>query len=102
MRFPRLTQCTRRAWLASLAAVSAARADTYSGEIIDTHVHFYDPTRPQGVPWPSAKETQLYKRTLPSDFREATRDLGVTGVIVVILGGAVRADRSAPTTSLAD
>ena len=21
--------------------------------IIDTHTHFYDPTRPEGVPWPN-------------------------------------------------
>ena len=24
--------------------------------IIDTHTHFYDPNRSQGVPWPSADD----------------------------------------------
>jgi len=53
------------------------------GGIIDTHVHFYDPTRPQGVPWPPKNESLLYKPTLPDDFRRASGGLGVTGVVVV-------------------
>lgn len=34
-------------------------------EIIDTHTHFYDPTRPQGVPWP-AKDNKLLRLPVPS------------------------------------
>ena len=26
--------------------------------IIDTHTHFYDPTRPEGVPWPNFAHTR--------------------------------------------
>jgi L-fuconolactonase len=63
--------------------LSALAARPYSGPIVDTHVHFYDPTRPQGVPWPSPKETGLYRRTLPEDFRSAAAGLGITGVVVV-------------------
>jgi predicted TIM-barrel fold metal-dependent hydrolase len=37
----------RRSFLASVAAAAALRP-----AIIDSHVHFYDPSRPQGVPWP--------------------------------------------------
>jgi predicted TIM-barrel fold metal-dependent hydrolase len=61
----------------------AADSAALPGGIIDTHVHFYDPTRPQGVPWPPKNESLLYKPTLPDDFRRASRGLGVTGVVVV-------------------
>ena len=62
---------------------TARAAVSYSGPIIDTHVHFYDPGRPQGVPWPPAKDELLYRRTLPQDFRQATAGLGITGVVIV-------------------
>ncbi len=29
--------------------------------IIDTHIHLYDPMRPQGVPWPDPENTLLYR-----------------------------------------
>jgi L-fuconolactonase len=51
--------------------------------IIDTHTHFYDPSRPQGVPWPSPKETQLYRTVLPRHFKQIAQPLGVTGTVVV-------------------
>lgn len=52
-------------------------------EIIDCHTHFYDPARPQGVPWPSPTETQLYRRVLPADYRKLAEPLGITGTMVV-------------------
>jgi predicted TIM-barrel fold metal-dependent hydrolase len=36
--------------------------------IIDTHTHFYDPSRPQGVPWPPKNEPRLYRTVLPRDY----------------------------------
>lgn len=51
--------------------------------LIDTHVHFYDPARPQGVPWPTKDDTLLYRTVLPDSFRTLTGPLGVTGVIVI-------------------
>lgn len=51
--------------------------------IVDTHTHFYDPTRPQGVPWPSAEETWLYRPVLPAHFRALAEPCGVTGTVVV-------------------
>ena len=62
-------------------------AAPYMGKIIDTHVHFYDPTRSQGVPWPSPKEPLLYQKTLPDRFRRATNGLRIAGVIVVEASG---------------
>jgi len=79
---------TRRTLLGA-AALEAAQGFAQASEsggpsrIIDTHTHFYDPTRPQGVPWPSKGESLLYRRTLPEDFRQAVRGLRVTGTVVV-------------------
>ena len=36
-------------------------------QIIDTHTHFFDPQRPQGVPWPNPDNPDLYRTTLPED-----------------------------------
>lgn len=51
--------------------------------IIDTHTHFYDPSRAQGVPWPPKDDPVLYRRFLPQEFVQLTRPLGVTGTVVV-------------------
>lgn len=50
---------------------------------IDCHTHFYDPTRPQGVPWPGKDNKQLYRRMLPADFKAVAAPHGVTGTVVV-------------------
>ena len=51
--------------------------------IIDTHTHFYDPSRPQGVPWPPKDDAVLYRRVLPRDFKALAAPLGITGTVVV-------------------
>ena len=51
--------------------------------IIDTHVHFYDTTRPGGVPWPPEDNELLYRPILPPHFVERTEKMGVTGTVVV-------------------
>ena len=51
-------------------------------DIIDCHTHFYDPTRPQGVPWPG-KGTPLYRRVLPADLRGLPKFRPVTGTVIV-------------------
>lgn len=51
--------------------------------IIDTHIHLFDPRRPEGVPWPDKKETALYRPALPSRYRKVTKGLGVVGAIEV-------------------
>jgi predicted TIM-barrel fold metal-dependent hydrolase len=51
--------------------------------IIDCHVHFYDPTRAGGVPWPPAADTMLYRPVLPEAYRRMTASLGIKGVIEV-------------------
>jgi L-fuconolactonase len=51
--------------------------------IIDTHTHFYDPSRPEGVPWPREDNETLYRTVLPDEFAATAGPLGVTGTVVV-------------------
>ena len=51
--------------------------------IIDTHTHFYDPTRPQGVPWPNPDDKVLYRTVLPEHYKALAVPEGVTGTVVV-------------------
>mgnify|MGYP006287607733 CR=1 FL=1 len=51
-------------------------------DIIDCHTHFYDPTRPEGVPFP-AKGTRLYRTVLPEHFRAQKMFRRVTGTVIV-------------------
>ena len=71
---------------AGAAAASAGATDAAAGKfpfpIIDTHVHLYDPTRPQGVPWPGPEQPKsIYRRFLPADYRKIAEPYGVVGLI---------------------
>jgi len=52
-------------------------------EIIDTHTHFYDPTRPEGVPWPGKDDKALYRAVLPAEFKKLAVPLGIVGTVIV-------------------
>jgi len=51
--------------------------------IIDCHIHLFDTTRPQGVPWPDKNDPVLYKPALPARYRELIKGLGIVGAIEV-------------------
>lgn len=51
--------------------------------IIDTHIHLFDPTRKQGVPWPPKDNPILYKAALPARYRAIAVPLGIRGAIEV-------------------
>ena len=51
--------------------------------IIDTHTHFYDPRRPEGIPWPPDSNELLYRPVLPEHHRKLSEAEGVTGTVVV-------------------
>ena len=79
---------TRREFLVAAASltVTACRAETATprpAKIIDTHTHFYDPTRPQGVPWPPKDDVVLYRTTLPERYRVLPVPQRVDGTVVV-------------------
>jgi L-fuconolactonase len=86
---------TRRAFLsraaASLGALAACpplrlRAATNSpapARIIDTHTHFYNPTREGGVPWPAKTDALLHRTVLPQHYRALKVPQKVDGTVVV-------------------
>jgi L-fuconolactonase len=89
-----MSTMNRRRFLGSVAAVAAGTlvpielpaespALRKVEPIIDTHVHFYDPSRPGGVPWPPASDTLLYRPVLPEAYKKVTARLGIKGVIEV-------------------
>lgn len=57
--------------------------DMPSIPIIDCHTHFYDPSRPEGVPWPDKNDSWLYRTVLPEDYKRLARPLGIVGTVVV-------------------
>jgi predicted TIM-barrel fold metal-dependent hydrolase len=69
--------------LAAGFALGNTRARAASIPIIDTHIHLFDPTRPQGVPWPNKNNTVLYQPALPERYRKIAAPLGITGAIEV-------------------
>lgn len=75
---------TLSGWASALRAtpgqVTAGAGDL---DIIDAHTHFYDPTRPAGVPWPPREDKLLYRRVLPKDYRALPVAQPVTGTVVV-------------------
>jgi L-fuconolactonase len=62
--------------------VSALAPTAYTGPIIDSHIHLFDPRRPEGIPWPTPADS-IYAAHLPSDYWALAADHGITGVIAV-------------------
>ena len=77
------TAPSRRAFLAAAAgalAPSSAPAQDAPIPIIDTHIHLYDPRRPQGTPYPPGPNPQP---ALPDRYAAEIAQIGVTGGIKV-------------------
>src|SRR5688572_29003388 len=72
-----------RTSLGGLLTTGALAQEKPRLDIIDTHTHFYDPTRPEGVPWPARTDKRLYRRVLPEEYQKLARPLGVIGTVVV-------------------
>ena len=78
-------QPPRRAVLAGLAATAVAgtvQAQNADIPIIDTHVHQFDPRRPQGVPY-SGPKGQPPQIALPEIYHPLAAPTGIVGAIVV-------------------
>lgn len=90
-----MSQMSRREWLVaglatgvgvgvSLGGALPAGAEGDAGlRVVDTHTHFYDTARPQGVPWPGKDDRWLYRPVWPAEFRRLTASEGVVGTVVV-------------------
>ncbi len=74
----------RRTFLAGSAALALSPADAAPNmPIIDCHIHLFDVSRPQGVPWPDKNDKVLYKTALPDRYRKIAVPLGIVGAIEV-------------------
>ena len=76
----------RRTFLGVAAGLTLADAGAQTPSsipVIDTHIHLYDPTRPQGVPWPNKENKILYQTSLPPRYRKIVEPLGIVGAIEV-------------------
>jgi L-fuconolactonase len=65
------------------SAAGAMSEASHAIQIIDTHIHLFDPTRTGGVPWPTKDDKVIYKPALPSRYEQIARPLGVVGAIAV-------------------
>ncbi len=66
-----------------VAACGVARGAGDKPVVIDTHTHFYDPTRKEGVPWPGKGDKVLYRAVLPAEYKKLATPHGITGTVVV-------------------
>jgi L-fuconolactonase len=83
---------TRRSFIVAGAYASLAHAVPGSAEnieCIDTHTHFYDPSRPGGIAWPPKDAKELYRTVLPAEYRKLAAPLGIAGTVVVEASPAV-------------
>ena len=69
------------------ATLQAAPGQPFSGPdaftVIDAHTHFYDPTRPAGVPWPPRDDKLFYRTVLPKHYLALPVPRPVAGTFVV-------------------
>ena len=72
---------SRRTFLASTTLAASAQQPEIP--IVDTHIHLFDPRRPQGIPWPTKDDARLYKPALPDRYLKVTKGQGVVGAIEV-------------------
>jgi L-fucono-1,5-lactonase len=86
---------TRRTFLTEVAAVGgtvlisgrasrpqSSQSGITSIPIIDTHIHLFDPTRPQGAPWSGPPGVPV-QPSLPPRYRKLAAPLGIVGAIKV-------------------
>ncbi|MGY4493643.1 amidohydrolase family protein [Pseudomonas sp. TE3610] len=54
----------------------------YTGPLFDSHLHLYDPSRPEGIPWPQPGDA-IFGPRLPADYWALAAPAGVVGALVV-------------------
>jgi L-fucono-1,5-lactonase len=81
-RYPRPSRRELLALAAGILAVEK-KGTAASLPVIDSHIHLFDPTRPQGVPWPPKDDPILYTPALPGRYMKIVENLGVVGAIEV-------------------
>ncbi|QJU60117.1 amidohydrolase [Sphingomonas sp. AP4-R1] len=70
--------------VATLAAAATANAAARPIPIIDTHIHLFDPRRPQGAPYRGPRNSPTYEKgAFPADYAALVRRHHVIGAIEV-------------------
>jgi predicted TIM-barrel fold metal-dependent hydrolase len=67
-------------------ALRGLKAAGHSHPIVDTHIHFYQPSRPGGVPWPPpppGSDPLLYRDVLPAEYKALAMANGILASGVV-------------------
>jgi L-fuconolactonase len=70
-------------FMAMIAVGCATSKKSTAIPIIDTHIHLYDTSRPEGVPWPPETDKVLYKPILTEHFDKVSDDNGVNATVIV-------------------
>lgn len=83
-----MTGVDRRTFgIASVADSVAAQTGTGEARhvpIIDTHIHLFDPSRPQGVPYAGPPDSPVGKTgALPEIYRKLAEPVGIVGAIEI-------------------
>jgi L-fuconolactonase len=73
------------------AAIEQAERSTAAGRrpIVDTHIHFWQVTRPGGVPWPTPAEGPIFRDVLPPEYTAIARANGIAKAVIVEASGIV-------------
>src|SRR5436190_7303837 len=61
----------------------------HSRPIVESHIHFFQPSRPGGVPWPTPAEGPIFRDILPHDYTAMARANGVVTAGIVEASGIV-------------
>jgi len=67
----------------SVQALTEMRRQGVRNPIAETHIHFYQVTRPGGVPYPPVENTTLYRDVLPPEYRQLARANGIVAATIV-------------------
>jgi predicted TIM-barrel fold metal-dependent hydrolase len=70
-------------------ALTKWKAAGHSRPIVDTHIHFWQVTRPGGVPWPTPAEGPIFRDVLPAEYSAVARPNGVVTAGIVEASGIV-------------
>ena len=61
----------------------------HSRPIVETHIHFWQVTRPGGVPWPTPAEEPIFRDVLPAEYKAVALPNGVVTAGIVEASGIV-------------
>jgi L-fuconolactonase len=73
------------------AAIEAAERAAPPGKraIVDTHIHFWQTSRPGGVPWPTPDEGPIFRDVMPPEYSAFAKSQGVVAAGIVEASGIV-------------